>query len=58
MAMKKSKRESDRELKETCTFFGTFVETRYDDPEKIPPGDERLLYHVYCFCGMIDEPVV
>jgi hypothetical protein len=54
MLAKKRKRESEREVEETCTFFGTFVETRYDEPKNIPVGDERLLYHVYCLCGMID----
>jgi hypothetical protein len=54
MSAKKQKRESERELEETCTWLGTFIETRYD-PEHIPAGDERLFYHVYCLCGMIDS---
>ena len=40
-------------MEETCTFFCTFIETRYD-PKSLPAGDEKLLYHVYCLCGMID----
>jgi len=50
----KRKSQSERELVETCTFFGTFIETRYD-PESIPAGDEKLLYDVYCLCGLIDS---
>src|SRR5437762_7016809 len=54
MPTAKPKRQSEEELVETCTFFGTFIETRYD-PKNIPEGDERLFYHAYCLCGLIDS---
>lgn len=46
MSVKKKMSETEREMEETCTWFGSFIETRYD-PEHIPAGDERLLYQVH-----------
>ena len=50
----KRKRESQEEIWETCNFFGSFIETRHD-PRHIPPGDEKTVYGVHCFCGLIDS---
>jgi hypothetical protein len=54
MPAKSQKREGRSEIEEVCSWFGTFIETRYN-PRKIPAGPERQFYHLHCFCGMIDS---
>jgi hypothetical protein len=53
--MAPKKRTKKEDWAETCTFFGTFIETRYSGyPVRVPPGDERTFYEAYCYCGLID----
>src|SRR5262245_43251710 len=50
----------EKELADDCGMWGMFIEYRHYDPDKgictdNAKDDERIVYDVICFCGMIDS---